>query len=425
MNNLSALVVDYTTSYTHGIASSLKALGCAEERIYIAKRYDEARDIINTKKPDILITESSLNGHQGLELVGLLNSQSASKISVIISHSNSGPAIAEAAEELVDDYIVKPFQGGQIAERLRTVIARKVNPSEYVKTIRAGKQLLIEGKLQEAEKHFSMATLLEKKPTLAYYYLGYTKFIQNSFTPAVDQFRKGLELQPLHFKCLTGNFDAFFEQKAFTAAYNLSPMILENYPIGPKRLGNLFISAVYAGHLEEIPKFYGRFLGLENVTPELRRVFSAALLAAGRFHINRGEVERAAESFDLGIQVVGADVEYIDKAIRALLNTKDKGPQHAAKLMQRFPNVKIGGKEHSRLIFLTALKSQHRPQAIEIGRKLVINGFADAECYQGLVQLLVEDKKQTLAEDIVSKAVRDYPALRKTLYDILEKGGKP
>lgn len=425
MNNLSALVVDHSTSYTHGIAASLKSLGCAEENIYIAKKYEDAKEIINAKRPDILITESSLNGRQGLELVGLLNAQSANKISVIISHSNSGPSIAEAAEELVDDYIVKPFQGGQISERLRAIIARKVNPSDYIKCIRAGKQFLIDGKLREAESQFQSAMSLDKKPTLAHYYLGYTKFIQNSYPPAVDEFKKGLDLQPLHFKCLTGNFDAFFEQKSFASAYGLAPAILENYPIGPKRLGNLFISAVFAGHLEEIPKYYGLFLSLDTVTPELRKVFAAALLAAGRFHINRGETDKAAESFDLGIQVVGPDVEYIDKAIRALLNTKDKGPQHAAKLLQRFPNAKVGGKEHSALVFLTAVRSQHKPQAIELGRKLVVNGHADAECYQALVVLLVEDKKQTLAEDVVAKAVREYPALRKTLYDILEKGGKP
>lgn len=425
MNSLSALVVDHSTSYTHGIASSLKSLGCAEENIYIAKKYEEARDIINAKKPDILITESSLNGRQGLELVGLMNAQSANKISVIVSHSNSSAAIAEAAEELVDDYIVKPFQGGQLSDRLRSIIARKVNPSDYIKSIRSGKQLLIEGKTQEAEAQFHFAMSLEKKPTLAHYYLGYTKFIQNNYVPAVDEFRKGLDLQPLHFKCLTGNFDAFFEQKSYAAAYRLAPMILENYPIGPRRLGNLFISAVFAGHLEEIPKFYGRFLSLENVTPELRKVFSAALLAAGRFHINRDEVDKAAECFDMGIQVVGPDVEYIDKAIRALLNTKEKGPQYAAKLLQRFPNGKIGGREHCALVFLTAVRSQYKPQAIELGRKLVVNGYADAECYEALVNLLVEDKKVTLAEDVVEKAVRQYPNLRKTLYDILEKGGQP
>jgi DNA-binding response OmpR family regulator len=425
MTNLTALVVDHSTSYTHSIASSLKSLGCAEEHIYIAKRYEEARNIIQSKRPDILITEASLNGRHGLELVGLMNSQSANKISVIISHSNSGPAIAEAAEELVDDYIVKPFQGGQFAERLRGIISRKVNPSDYIKSIRTGKQFLIEGKLQEAETQFRSAMGLDNKPTLAHYYLGYAKFIQNNYQPAVNEFKKGLDLQPLHFKCLTGNFDAFFEQKSFAAAYNLAPMIIENYPIGPKRLANLFISAVFSGHLEEIPKYYGRFLNLDNVTPELRKVFSAALLAAGRFHIHRQEVDKAAECFDLGVQVMGPEVEYIDKAIRALLNTKERGPHLAAKLLQRFPNAKIGGKEHSALVFLTAVKSQHKSEAFELGRKLVTNGYADGECYEALVKLLVEDGKHTLAEDVVAKAVRDYPALRKTLYDVLEKGGTP
>ncbi|HEY8269409.1 MAG TPA: hypothetical protein VIG33_00860, partial [Pseudobdellovibrionaceae bacterium] len=46
--------------------------------------------------------------------------------------------------------------------------------------------------------------------------------------------------------------------------------------------------------------------------------------------------------------------------------------------------------------------------------------YADAECYHSLVKILVEDNKLTLAEDITAKAVRDYPHLRKDLYELLE-----
>lgn len=424
MNNLSALVVDHSASYIHGIATSLKALGCAEDRIYSAKKYADAKNIIETKKPDILITEYSVEGKSGLELINLLNSQSSSKISIIISHNNSGSSIAEAAEELVDDYIVKPFQGGQISDRLKDIIRRKVNPSEYIKNIRAGKQMLIEGRLPEAEKYFQHAMPLEAKPTLARYYMGYTKYIQTNYPVAVDEFNKGLAIQPLHFKCLTGSFDAFFEQKAYAAAYRLAPTILNNYPIGAKRLGNLFIAAVFAGHLEEVPKYHSIFLTLDNVTPELRKVFSAALLAAGRFQITRNEFDKAAECFELGIQVVGPDTEYIDKAVRALLKTKDKGPQHAVKLLQRFPKGKVGDKEHSALMFLVSVKTQTRNQAMDLGRKLLVNNFADAECYQTYLRLLVEDGKLTAAEDVAAKASRDFPGLRKSFYEMLEKTTK-
>jgi len=421
MNQLSALIVDPSASYTHNIAASLKALGWAEERIYVAKKYADAKHIIATKQPDVLITEYSIEGKQGLELVQLMNSQSAAKISVIVSHNNNGASIAEAAEELVDDYIVKPFQGSQISERLKEVIRRKANPTDYIKNIRSGKQMLIEGRMQEAEKYFQSALALEAKPTLAHYYLGYAKLLQTDYPIAVNEFKKGLNIQPLHFKCLTGNFDALFEQKAYASAYHLAPTLLNNYPIGPKRLGNLFISAVFSGHLEDVPKYHSLFLTLDDVTPELRKVFSAALLAAGRFQITRQSVEKAAECFELGIQVLGADVEYIDKSVRALLAVGGKGAQLAVKLLQRFPKGKIGEKEHSALVFLTAAKTQTRQQVIDLGRKLVINKHADAECYQTFLKLLVEDGKMTLAEDTAAKAIRDFPQLRATFNAILEK----
>ncbi|MGZ3744296.1 MAG: hypothetical protein ACXWRA_10675, partial [Pseudobdellovibrionaceae bacterium] len=64
-------------------------------------------------------------------------------------------------------------------------------------------------------------------------------------------------------------------------------------------------------------------------------------------------------------------------------------------------------------------------QVIEQGRHLVNKGFADLESYQALVKLLVEEKKFTLAEDITAKAVRDYPELRKELYELLESKDSP
>jgi DNA-binding response OmpR family regulator len=419
-NHLSALIVDESSSYTQSIVASLKELGCSEERIFVAKKYKDAKDIINLKKPDILITEYLIDGKYGLELINFLTSQSANKISVIISRNNSRTSIAEAAEELVDDYIVKPFQTGMIFERLKTLIHRKLNPSEYIKNIRAGKQMLLESRFQDAEYQFKSAIQIEKKPTLAHYYLGYTKLIQTNYAVAVDEFKKGLNLQPLHYKCLTGNFDAFFEQKSYGAAYLLTPAILNNYPIGPKRLGNLFIAAVFSGQLDDVPKYYNIFLNLDHITLELRKVFSAALLAAGRFQLSRNETDKAAECFELGIQVIGPDMDYIDRATRALLKAKDRGHLHAVKLLQRTPNAKVGGKEHSALSFLTNLKTQTTTQAIEQGRRLVANGYADADCYQSLIKILVADDKITLAEDITAKAVRDYPSLRKALYDLLE-----
>ena len=419
MNQLTALVVDASSSYLQSITSGLNELGYANERIFVAKKFIDAKQIIEIKKPNILITESTIEGKYGLELISLHSSQRADKISIIISHNTSSTSIAEAAEELVDDYIVKPFQSGLIAERLKTLFNRKLYPSEYIRNIRMGKQMLIESRFQDAESLFEFAFQLDEKPTLAHYYLGYTKLIQTNYNFAVDEFKKGLNFQPLHYKCLTGNFDAFFEQKSYAEAYLLTPNIINNYPISPKRLTNLFIAAVFSGHVDDVPKYYKLFSNLDHITAELRQVFSAALYTAGRFQINKGAFEKAIECFELGLQVIGPDIEYIDKCIRVLLKINKDCSSEALRLLQRFPGKEIGLKAHSILNFLINLKAKPSHQNIEQGRKLVASGYADVESYQALIKLLVIEGKIVLAEDIAEKAVRDFPSLRQTFYDLL------
>ena len=420
MKHLKALIVESSLAYADTCKNSLLAMGLRIENIFFTRKYTEAKKFIEIEKPHIILTEFKIEGQMGLELIQKMTQQDANKISVIITHNNSSSAIAEAAEELVDDYIIKPFTSIQITERLMGLIRRKLNPPEYIRDIRAGKQMLLENRLADTEVQFTQATQKSDKPSLAYYYLGYTKFIRQDFEPAVDEFKRGLYVQPLHFKCLTGKFDTFFEQKNYAEAYKLAPTLLANYPIGPKRLANLFIAAVYSGHLEEVPQYYDLFLRIDQPTMELRRVFSAALLAAGKFHLKQGEVEKAVRAFEFGVQVAGADISYIDKVARSLLQIKPHGYAYAAKFIQKFPAEEIGGKAHSALSFLVDQHLKPTQQIIEQGRKLVSRGYADAECYRQLTRILVNDQKITLAEDIIEKAVRDYPELRQDLYGLLE-----
>ncbi len=421
MNDLTAIIVDSSASYGHLVASSLRELGFSQERIFITKRYAGALEFMNERKPQVLITEFQIDGKFGLELVNLHNSQSAENISIVMTHNNSSSSIAEAAEELVDDYIVKPFQSGMLNHRLRSLIDKKLNPSEYIKSIRAGKQLILEGRLKDAEFKFSSAVAQESRPTLAHYYLGYTKFIENNFSVAKEEFIKGLRIQPLHYKCLTGKFDTFFEQKSYEEAYDVANTILGNYPIGPKRLGHLFISAVFSGRLDMVPQYYRLFAQLDHKTPELRRVFSAALFTAGRSQIITGDIFKAVECFEMGIQVVGPDSAYLTKVIKALLKTDVQGCKQASRLLQQYPTNQVGSKEFDSLNFLVNSKLLTIPQIIEHGRKLVANSRMDSECYEVFVRILLEDKKVVLAEDIMAKAVRDYPEARSRLNDLYQK----
>ena len=424
MNHLSALIVDGSPSYAQTVACCLKDLGLAHDKIFITRKYDGALDLLKSKKPQLLITEFSIDGKYGLQLINQHTSHSPSNISVIMTHNNSSTSIAEAAEELVDDYIVKPFQSGNLQERLRSLINRKLNPTDYIKSIRDGKQMLLEGRFDDAEENFQTATRLENRPTLAYYYLGYTNFMDNKFNVAAGEFAKGLSIQPLHYKCLTGKFDTLFEQHSYEDAHSIASTIIENYPIGPKRLGQLFISAVFSGKLDVVPEYYKLFTQLDHKPNELRRVFSAALFTAGRSQINRNDLSKAIECFELGIQVVGPDIEYLTKIVKVLLKTDSAGHRQAARILNLFPNLKVGSREFNILQFQVNAKLLPVAQVIEQGRKFVANRQFDEECYAEFIKILIADNKIVLAEDIAGKALREYPTMRETLNKLLESSEK-
>lgn len=409
MKNLTALIVDSSPSYTNLITAALLEIGLQQDNIFTTKRYVGAREYLTDNKPGLLITEFQIDSKFGLELVALHTTNNPNNISIIMTHNNSSSSIAEAAEELVDDYIVKPFQSGMLANRLRNLIDRKLNPSEYIKHIREGKQALFDGELKDAEHKFAAALQHQEKPTLAHYYLGYTKFKETEYQFANDEFVKGLEMQPLHYRCLTGKFDTLYEQKDYNNAYTVANTIVENYPIGPKRLGQLFISAVFAGKLDEVPHYFQLFAQLDHKTQELRQIFSAALFTAGRSNLNNKALGKAVECFELGIQVLGADSDYISKVVKVLLRGDAQAVHQAARFLQQFPANKVGSKEYENLYFLFNCKTLPLSKVIDQGRKMAAQNRMDAESYETFIRLLISDNKTVLAEDIIERYQRAFP----------------
>lgn len=413
IENLSVLVVDNSFAVVDTAFTALQKSGFSRSKMHSTKSFKDAVDFIKNKKPDFLITDYFIDGRSGLELIALLTEQSADKMTMVITHNNSSSAIAEAAEELVDDYLIKPFLPTMLTERIQNLVKRKLTPPQYLAEIRKGKQLLLQSQFQAANTHFKNASFLDPKPTLAHYYLGHAHYLQKQFEDAILGYKAGLEFRPLHFKCLTGQFDAYFEQKRFQDAYKLVPELTQHYPIGPRRLCNLFVAAVYSGRMEDVPGYYDLFLKLHHVTPELRRIFSAALFVAGRFHMTRNSMDKALSCFDCGLQVIGADLSYIDKVVRTLVSAGISASEHAAQYLRKFPSEYVGGAEYSALLYLVDQYRKTPAQLIEQGRSLVQKNFADADCFRILIKSLLAEERTTLAEDYITRAVRLFPGLRK------------
>lgn len=415
------LVMEPSSSFSHFIVSTLVELGADPENIFPCKRFKDAFRTLFAQKPRILLTEFFIEDRHGLSLIDIQSQfyDDSARIAALITHNSSDTAVAEAAEGHVDAYLLKPFSIGGLRDRLTNLILKKTNPSEYVKKIRAGKSLLILGEFQKAIAQFKEAGSLDDKPALAHYYEGQAHLMQSKHPQAEIEFKIGLSIKPKHYKCLLGLFDANMQQKKFKQAYEVVRVLKESYPINQQRLSDFLTAAVYSENYREILEYNRHFIRIDGPSRELVKIFSAALMAAGKYFVLYHQEREAVECFALGVTVAGPEVAYLDTLIRELI--KIRAAESASLFLKKIPAEEVGGPVHSQLAFLVSQFFLTKEDLIQRGRKLVQNNMADAACFRLLIRNLVETKKKTLAEDIAIKATQAYPELHKEIYEEINK----
>ncbi|HWU44893.1 MAG TPA: response regulator [Bdellovibrio sp.] len=414
------LIVEPSVSFAQTLIELLKEAHVPEKNIFHVRGFEEATKIIETKKPKVLITEYAVGATNGISLVPLQmkNHDESVKIATLITHDSTSTTIAEAAEEHVDAYILKPFSIGDFSARLNKVIQSKLMPSPFEQKIKSGKALLRNSEFEMAALEFKEAIKIREKSPLGYYYVGQALHLQRSIPEAASEYRKGLNINPLHYKCLLGEFDSHFEQADYSGAYGVAKKIAAYFPISPKRMGNIFISLVFSHHLEDITSYFQMYRDLDFRPAELTKIFGAALSTAGKYNLKRNQITKGNECFAMGVAVVGPDVIYLETVIRELL--KVKAADMARNYLSLFPSVEVGKKVYSQMSFLIDIQTVGDADFIvEKGKKLVAQNFADRDSYRQLVQYLVDLNKIVLAEDIAAKAVRDFPELREEVYAMI------
>lgn len=420
LNNQKALIVEPSNAFYSVIQSCLTGNGMKAENILFAGSYQDAVIILKEVQPQILVTEYSLGNFFGLGLVEMHGElyDSSSRISIMVTKESSDNAVAEAAEEQLDAYIVKPFSISDFKIRLLEVIKRKMYPSEYSHKINVGKEMLKENKMPEAISLFQEAKQLNSKPSLACYYLGECFMHQKRYPQAREEFKEGRKYNHLHYKCLTGEFDCLMAEKNYNQAYELVGIIRKNFPVTSVRLGKFFIAAVYAESFQDVGSLYELYTNLEYRPAELVNLVSMALITAGRFYLRRGDVSTALDYFEMTATASGRGIVYLEKIVDELLKVNNF--ETAERFLKYAKSDDMSSPKYHQLNFKISRFVLPLSQTLEFGRKIVIEGNSSPEVTKIIIKLAVENKKITLAETLVIKALEKFPDLRKELYEIIE-----
>jgi tetratricopeptide (TPR) repeat protein len=413
------LILEPSKSFSTALQAALQQMGISLTQIVIARKFADAKKIVEEKKPQLLITEYDIDGSLGLDIIEIQEKQyeQSARISFITTKNSSDSAVAEAAEGQIDGFLLKPFTIDAFQKKLLEIVIQKLRPSEYIQKINAGKLHLNQKAYDQAIQEFNSAKPLNPKPALAYSYSGLSYQGKEDWVRALHEFREGRKLQPLHYKCLVGEFEGLVATRSYQEAYSLIEPIRKNYPITSKRLGQMFVAAVFTSHFEDLPLLYETFLKLENRTPDLINISSMALMTAGKFMIKRGDLKKALEYFDIGLMISGRSFAFIEKAVLEFL--KVNAIKEAEAFLRKTAPQDAGTAHLARLVLKVDQMVLSKEQFAERGRKLILDGHGNTEIIESVIIAYAQLGRETQAEMIVTKALETQPDRRATFYKIL------
>jgi len=89
---------------------------------------DRARELVETRRPDLVVLDVMLPGTDGLELCRWIRSNSTLPVILLTARGEEADRIV-GLELGADDYVTKPFSPRELAARVKTVLRRSSAPA--------------------------------------------------------------------------------------------------------------------------------------------------------------------------------------------------------------------------------------------------------------------------------------------------------
>ena len=408
------LVVDPVRVAAERLRNILVNLGADEKKITIGLNFDDAVKIMSDKKPDVVISEYVLGDGSAFDLFlkyREIRDDQINCLSIMVTSNTSQVHVARAAEEDVDAFIIKPYDTELIKEVLVEGTKTKINPSKYIKFVRQGMDMLLQGKPYEAIEILSEAKKMTDKPTLAHYYLGQADVLIQAMESAEDNYVEGLDHNEIHFKCLNSLFDILMEEKKYQNAYEVVKKLVKYFPANPERLSKILRLAIITENYEDIENYYNIFMDLEFSNEGLTRYISAGLVTLGKYFMGQGRRNSALDIFRNAAEVSNGKPIILRNIIEGLVDRRMFVEVEA--FMERFADKDRETQDYRICDFLAGGFTGDVDASIDKGYKLV-NGemVSNRTVYKVLDFLLMASDRNAEAVEIRKKKDKIFGAIR-------------
>ena len=410
LSDKKVLIADSSVAVRSGLAKIMKDLGVKNSNILLAQNYATALDEMTRNKPQVVVTDYNLGSHCGLKLLQIQRQNSLEPtqcLFFLITANSVETTVAEAAEEDVDSFILKPFTLSFFRDRFQQAAMAKIRPTGYQKSLTEGKGLLSVKNYDKAVDVFTKAMSLFSKPTLALYYKGHTNVLRMDPVGAEMSYRDGLEYNPKHYRCLTGLSELLFQAQKYEEAYLYAKKIAETFPLSPQMLETVLRLAVKNQVFDDIDFLYSIYVSMDFRTPELVKCMKSALLVSGAYRLRHSKVELAVDVFRKALIASGRNTVVFSEIIDILL--RHEAIVAAEAFLSEFPPEEQG----SALFQILRLRVQDvggdPGKVLEAGRKILTAGTRDPHVYKILIRRSMECKFEDAAESMAMDAGRLWP----------------
>jgi CheY-like chemotaxis protein len=404
------LVVDKNPGSRNRLLKILCDLGAKRHMVHTASGLVEANGILKEKKISLVLSDYMVVGGSGFDLFKMLREQQPQNkdLCLILVTSNiSQTAVAKAAEEDVDSFIIKPYTLQSIQENLISAVSAKIQPSTYMLKIQEAKVLIQNVELDKAEVILKEAMSLHKKPALALFYMGQIEYMRTLTDEARGNYEEGLSFNTIHFKCLIGLYDLFVKEQKFVEAYQVVKKVSKYFPANPDRLTQIVRLAIQTENYKDMQSYYEIFISLDERTPLLMNYMGAGLFVSGKYLINNNEAETAMKYFD-NIAVSCSEFTKFTRATITLLVEKNRVDE-AQKFLSRFP---AGSKEDEDYLvsdYLIDSKMNLDPHTlVKKGMELYNLKIREAVCMNVLLHAM---ERSGLSEEKITKYRAEFATL--------------
>ncbi len=412
LTNHAVLIVDKNSSSRNRLLKVMVDLGVKRAMIHTAGTMSEAAEILKSNNVGLVLSDYFVGGGSGFDLFKMVRTSfpDNKKLCLILVTSNiSQTAVAKAAEEDVDSFIIKPYTLQSIQENLLSTVSAKIKPSSYILKIDEGKTAMAAGDFRGAIAIFEAAMPMHPRPSLALFYMGQAQYLLSEADQAKGKYNRGLAFNSIHFKCLVGLYEIFMKEQKFPEAYQVVKKVAKYFPANPDRLTQIIRLAIITKNYEDMELYYEIFTQLEERNAEMTNYIGAGLFVAGKWYLLEGQLPKALPLFEK-IAVSCAEFSKFLRAIISLL-VEHQQPKEAEKYITRFP---AGSRDQEDFVvsdFLLRFGSAQTEAGALIQRGLEIynNNIRDYQVLRLMVEAMVTNGLEDKAEPYRKELERLYP----------------